>query len=103
VFDPDLFFGAVVSIDKSGQPEASLLAAPELQSQLKARDQAVDLVSRGLPNQAPRRRSLPALTQTQPTLANVKVVEPDQVKDWISDVLPRIQQKALQEGEDDDV
>jgi len=103
VIDPDLFFGAVVSIDRTGQPEAPLLAAPELQSQLKARDQAVDLVSRGLPNQAPRRRSLPALTQTQPTLANVKVVEPDEVKDWISDVLPRIQQKALQEGEDDDV
>ena len=54
VIDPDLFFGAAVSIGKSGQPEAPLLAAPELQSQVKARDQAVDLVSRGLPGQPPR-------------------------------------------------
>lgn len=105
VIDPDLFFGAAVSIGKSGQPEAPLLAAPELQSQVKARDQAVDLVSRGLPGQTPRRRALPALTQPplNPLLGNVRVVEPDEVKDWISDVLPRIQQKALQEGEDDDV
>jgi hypothetical protein len=105
VIDPDLFFGAAVSIGKNGQPEAPLLAAPELQSQVKARDQAVDLVSRGLPGQPPRRRALPALTQptSNPLLGNVRVVEPDEVKDWISDVLPRIQQKALQEGEDDDV
>lgn len=105
VIDPDLFFGAAVSIGKSGQPEAPLLAAPELQSQVKARDQAVDLVSRGLPGQPPRKRALPALTQppSNPLLGNVRVVEPDEVKDWISDVLPRIQQKALQEGEDDDV
>ncbi|GAB4416610.1 MAG: hypothetical protein Kow002_02490 [Anaerolineales bacterium] len=105
VIDPDLFFGAAVSIGKNGQPEAPLLAAPELQSQVKARDQAVDLVSRGLPGQPPRRRALPALTQptSNPLLGNIRVVEPDEVKDWISDVLPRIQQKALQEGEDDDV
>ncbi|MBE0408823.1 MAG: hypothetical protein IBX69_03730 [Anaerolineales bacterium] len=105
VIDPDLFFGSALSIGKSGQPEAPQLAAPELQSQVKARDQAVDLVSRGLPGQPPRRRALPALTQppSNPLLGNIRVVEPDEVKDWISDVLPRIQQKALQEGEDDDV
>ena len=105
VIDPDLFFGAAVSIGKNGLPEAPLLAAPELQSQVKARDQAVDLVSRGLPGQPPRKRALPALTHAPPNplLGNVRVVELDEVKDWISDVLPRIQQKALQEGEDDDV
>lgn len=102
VIDPDLFFGAVVSIGKGGQPEAPTLSAPELQSQVKARDQAVDLVSRSLPGQAPRRRALPALTQTRPTLTNVRVVEPDEVKDWIADVLPRIQRSALQEGEIED-
>jgi hypothetical protein len=110
VIDLDLFFGAVVSIDKGGNLEAPALAAPDLQSQVKALDQAVDLVSRGLPGQVHRRRSLPALTQTQPMspLANVRVVEPDEVKDWISDVLLRIQQQALddavhrQEGEIDD-
>jgi len=105
VIDPDLLFSAAVSIGKGGQPEAPLLAAPELQSQVKARDQAVDLVSRGLPGQPQRRRALPALTQppSNTLLGNVRVVEPDEVKDWISDVLPRIQQKALQEGEDNDV
>jgi hypothetical protein len=97
VIDPDLFLGAVVSIGKGGQPEAPALAAPGLLSQVKARDQAVDLVSRGLPGQAPQRRALPALTQAQPntSLANIRVVEPGEVKDWIADVMPRIQRKAL--------
>jgi hypothetical protein len=101
VIDPDLFFGAVVSIGKSGQPEAPMLSAPELQSQVKARDQAVDLVSRGLPGQSPRRRALPAFPQppSNPLLGNVRVVESEEVKDWLSDVLPRIQRQALQEGE----
>ena len=58
VIDPDLFFGAVVSINKSGRPEAPTLAAPELQSQVKSRDQAVDLVNRGLPGQAFQTTSL---------------------------------------------
>ena len=104
VIDPDLFFGAAVSIGKSGQPEAPMLSAPELQSQVKARDQAVDLVSRGLPGQSVRRRALPALTQSpsNPTLSNVRVVEPEEVKDWLSDVLPRIQRQALQEGDIED-
>jgi hypothetical protein len=30
------------------------------------------------------------------------VVEPEEVKDWISDVLPRIQRQAFQEGEIED-
>lgn len=104
VIDPDLFFGAALSISKGGQPEAPQLTAPELQSQVKARDQAVDLISRGLPGQPPRRRALPALTQSQspPLMGNIRIVESEEVKDWISDVLPRIQQQALQEGEIDD-
>ena len=63
VIDPDLFFGAAVSIGRNGRPEAPTLAAPELQAPVKARDQAVDLVNRGLPGQSPQRRTLPALTQ----------------------------------------
>ena len=62
VIDPDLFFGAAVSIGRNGRPEAPTLAAPELQSAVKARDQAVDLVSRGLPGQTPRQHALPGLT-----------------------------------------
>ena len=101
VIDPDLFFGAAVSIGRNGRPEAPTLAAPELQAPVKARDQAVDLVSRGLSGQPPQRRTLPSLTPANPNqqLANVRVVEPDEIKDWLSDVLPRIQRQALQEGE----
>ena len=101
VIDPDLFFGAAVSIGRNGRPEAPTLAAPELQAPVKARDQAVDLVSRGLPGQTPRQHALPGLTQGQnkSTLESVRIVDPGEVKDWLSDVLPRIQRQALQEGE----
>ena len=101
VIDPDLFFGAAVSIGRNGRPEAPTLAAPELQAAVKARDQAVDLVSRGVPSQTQQRRSLPAPTKppSSSELSNVRMVEPDEVKDWLSDVLPRIQRQALQEGE----
>ncbi len=101
VIDPDLFFGAAVSIGRNGRPEAPTLAAPELQAPVKTRDQAVDLVSRGLSGQPPQRRSLPSLTPANPNqqMANVRMVGPDEVKDWLSDVLPRIQRQALQEGE----
>ncbi len=101
VIDPDLFFGAAVSIGRNGRPEAPTLAAPELQAPVKARDQAVDLVSRGLVGQPPQKRALPSITPVNPNrqLANVRVVEPEEVKDWLSDVLPRIQRQALQEGE----
>jgi len=101
VIDPDLFFGAIVSIPKNGQPESPILITPELQAQVKARDQAVDLVNRGLPGQAQKRRALPTLTPAHPTLplANVRVVEPGEVKDWLPDVLPQIHRQALGESE----
>ena len=101
VIDPDLFFGAVVSIPKTGQPEAPVLVTPDLQAQVKARDQAVDLVNRGLPGQAQKRRALPTLdTRSSSTAAgNVRVVEPGEVKDWLPDVLPQIHRHALGESE----
>ena len=101
VIDPDLFFGAIVSITKTGQPEAPVLITPDLQSHVKARDQAVDLVNRGLPGQAQKRRALPMLTPAHPALplANVRVVEPEEVKDWLPDVLPQIHRHALGESE----
>ncbi len=104
VIDPDLFFGAVVSIPRDGKPEAPLLAAPELQAQLKARDQAVDLVNRGLPGQPNRQKTLPEISQSPGglTAANVRIVAPEEVKDWLADVLPRIHQRALDEGETHD-
>ncbi len=101
VIDPDLFFGAVVSIPKTGQPEAPVLVSPEFQMQVKARDQAVDLVNRGLPGQAQRKRALPANIPAHPEkpLANVRMVDAAEVKDWLPDVLPDIHRQALAEGE----
>ena len=100
VIDPDLFFGAAVSIGRNGRPEAPTLAAPELQAAVKARDQAVDLVSRGFPANHTETFQVYLRYQTQSSSeSNVRIVEPDEVKDWLSDVLPRIQRQALQEGE----
>lgn len=101
VIDPDLFFGAVVTISKNGQPQAPVLITPELQSQVKARDQAVDLMNRGLPGQTQHRRALPSLVPAHPNqaLANVRVVDSSEVKDWLPDVLPHIHRHALEEGE----
>ena len=104
VVDPDLFFGAVLSIGKNGQPKAPALAAPEFQAQVKARDQAVDLLNRGLPGQPQRRGKPPSLTTGNPgqPLAKVRIVGSGEVKDWVSEVLPRIHRHALEEGEIND-
>jgi hypothetical protein len=104
VIDPDLFFGAVVSIGKSGKPEAPVLAAPEYQSQVKTRDQAVDMLHRGLPGMLQKNRPLPlpaGLPQPSP-LHEIRVVDPGEVRDWLADVLPNIHQQALAEGEVND-
>jgi chemotaxis protein histidine kinase CheA len=101
VIDPDLFFGAVISIPKTGQPEAPVLITPDLQSQVKARDQAVDLLNRGLAGQVQKRRALPTLTSAHqnPLLANVRVVDPAEIKEWLPDVMPKIHRHALGESE----
>ena len=98
VIDPDLFFGAVVSIGKNGKPEAPVLAVPELQAQLKARDQAVDMVNRGLPGLPQRSRvlPLPAGLSQNPALPEIRVVDPGEIRDWLADVLPDIHQQAIE-------
>lgn len=102
VIDPDLFFGADVTISKAGKPEAPLLASPELQSQVKARDQAVDLLNRGVPGQSQKRRALPSLGPAHLLLpqSNVRIVDPGEVKNWLPDVLPQIHRRTLNEGEE---
>jgi hypothetical protein len=104
VIDPDLFFGAVVSIGKSGKPEAPVLAVPELQAQLKARDQAVDMVNRGLPGLPQRSRSLPlpAGLPQNPAMPEIRVVDPGEIREWLADVLTDIHQQALEQGEVND-
>ncbi|WP_376791491.1 hypothetical protein [Thermoflexus sp.] len=57
IVDPDRSFGPALEIRGGvAQPQ---LAPPDYQAAVTARDQAVDLVNRGLPGQAPRRRRLP--------------------------------------------
>ena len=104
VIDPDLFFGAVISIGKAGKPEAPTLVAPELQAQVKARDQAVDMVHRGLPSVSQRNRELPlpAGLPQNPVPPEIRVVDPGEIREWLADVLPAIHQQALEQGGEND-
>ncbi|MEA3397439.1 MAG: hypothetical protein U9R05_08260, partial [Chloroflexota bacterium] len=63
VFDPDRGFWPVTVIDAQGQVTQPALAPPELQERVTARDQAVDLATRGLPGRTPRRNSTAAARQ----------------------------------------
>ncbi len=68
VMDPDRSFGPATVVDREvDQPP---LAPPEYQAQVVARDQAVDLVSRGLPGpsagRTPARARLQAVRQITP-------------------------------------
>ena len=92
IIDPDRSFGPVLEIrDRVSQPQ---LASPEYQAQVVARDQAVDLVSRGLPGQsgASHRRpippSLPGLSFPPRTL--IRIVPPERVRSWLEEVEPKV-------------
>jgi len=63
VFDPDRGFWPVTVIDAQGQVTQPALAPPELQERVTARDQAVDLATRGLPERPARRKSTTAARQ----------------------------------------
>jgi len=104
VIDPDLFFGSALSIGRNGRLEGPALAGLDYQSQVKARDQAVDLVSRGLPGQPAQHRRPAGLLPAQPRspLAKVRMVDSEEVKEWLPDVLAPIHRQALEEGENRD-
>jgi len=63
VFDPDRGFWPVTVIDGRGQVTQPALAPPELQERVTARDQAVDLATRGLPERPARRTATAAARQ----------------------------------------
>lgn len=58
--DVDRSFGPATVIDAQGQVTQPALAPPELQERVTARDQAVDLATRGLPGKPARRQSTAA-------------------------------------------
>ncbi|MGC8947484.1 MAG: hypothetical protein ACP5N6_15165 [Anaerolineae bacterium] len=88
IVDPDRSLGPALVVDAEGvhQPQ---LAPLEYQSQVTARDQAVDLVSRGLPGQA-RRRRLPPLIALPSRPPMIRIVPPEQVRPWLEEVEPKI-------------
>ena len=91
VIDPDRSFGPALEIrDDVCQPQ---LAPPEYQAGVTARDQAVDLVSRGLPGQAgtsQRRKVLPPHIHPSSPRALIRIVPPEQVRPWLEEVEPKV-------------
>ena len=86
IVKPDRMFYPVLD------PEAPLLPPPEYQDHTTARDQAVDLVTRGLPGQRRRRRRLPAsILRPGPAAPPViRVVPPEEVRPWLEEVEPKV-------------
>jgi hypothetical protein len=99
IYDPDRSWGPATIIDAEvTQPS---LAPPEYQERTTARDQAVDLATRGLEGKrTPRRRRLPQAVMRPappPTVGpQIRVVRPEKVLPWIEEV-----QGQLIEGGDE--
>ena len=94
VVDPDRSFGPATVIDTEvTQPQ---LVPPEYQDRTTARDQAVDLVTRGLPGERRKRRWTPTalLNPGRQRPPVVRVVPPEAVKPWLEEV----EHKVLEAG-----
>lgn len=82
------------------KPEIPALVSPELQAPTTARDQMIDLATRGaLDAPTSQRRSSVAkqmATHTMPILPSVIVLPPEQVKPMLKDVLPGIIRDAIE-------
>ncbi len=90
VVDPDRSFGPATVID--GEVTQPALAPPEYQERTTARDQAVDLVTRGLPGEKRRRRRTPVglLGPGSRRPPVVRVVPPEEVRQWLEEVEPKV-------------
>jgi len=84
----------------SKSPQIPALTSPELQEVTTARDQMIDLATRGaLDSPDPERRKSAArqLTdQSLPALSKVDILPPEQASPWIKDVLPGIVKDAIE-------
>jgi hypothetical protein len=107
-YDPDRGWGPATTMNDLGQVEAPQLVPPEYQERTTARDQYVDLRTRGQPQ--PRRTARQA-TPRFPTSAfrpgappttpgfTVRVVPPSRVRPWLEEVEGQL---VLTAGEEDD-
>ncbi|MBN1955000.1 MAG: hypothetical protein JW900_08120 [Anaerolineae bacterium] len=106
LYDPDRVWGPATVIDHDGQVTAPQLAPPEYQERTTARDQAVDLKTRGLPAQrrpASSRRVTPAMLQPglpQHQGPMIRVVPPARVRPWLEDVEGQLALTAGNEHDD---
>ncbi len=86
--------------DLSGpKPQIPALTAPELQSATTARDQMIDLATRGKPGQAPQRKAIAqkmAARNVLPPPAQIRVLPPDQARPLLGDVIPGIVRDAIE-------
>ena len=81
-------------------PQIPALVPPELQESTTARDQMIDLATRGAldaPNSERRREVAKQMTdQSLPALSKVNILPPEQAGPWIKDVLPGIVKDAIE-------
>ncbi len=98
-------------VDLSGpKPQIPALTSPELQSATTARDQMIDLATRGSQGQTSQRKALAQKISTQnvlPPTAQIRVLPPEQARPLLGDVIPGIVRDAIEtdlnaEGETDD-
>lgn len=87
--------------DFSGKkPQIPLLTPLELQVPTTARDQMIDLATRGLQSQGSQRQkaiaSKMAAQTSLPQPAQIKVIPPDQARPLLQDVLPGIVRDAIE-------
>lgn len=88
-------------VDMSGkQPKIPALTPPEVQLPTTARDQMIDLASRGLPGQAHSQRQAiaqkMAAQNALPQPSQVRVLPPEQAKPLLGDVIPGIVRDSIE-------
>jgi len=88
-------------VDLSGKkPQIPALTSPELQSATTARDQMIDLATRGGQGQAtPQRRAIAQKMASQnilPQAAQVRILPPEQARPLLGDVIPGIVRDAIE-------
>jgi hypothetical protein len=88
-------------VDLSGKkPSIPALTAPEMQAATTARDQMIDLATRGTQGQAtPQRKAIAQRMAAQnmlPPPAQIRVLAPEQARPLLGDVIPGIVRDAIE-------
>jgi hypothetical protein len=88
-------------VDLSGpKPSIPALTAPEMQAATTARDQMIDLATRGGQSHAtPQRRAIAQKMAAQnilPPPAQIRILQPDQARPLLGDVIPGIVRDAIE-------